>query len=66
MSRSISIWYKNNEGINIDIETDNKKLFGTLQVSLEFWSLPILKGIGLRELTALGYFDPIYFFDWKG
>lgn len=66
MSRSISIWYTDNEGKNIDIETDYYDLFGTQQVSLKFWSLPILKEIGLKELTVLGYSDPIYFSNKEG
>ncbi len=63
MSRSISIWYKQ-EGKDTDIETGNRDLLGTQQDSLQFWSLPRLAALGLKELTVLGYTDPVSFTGW--
>lgn len=63
MSRSISIWYKH-EGRDADIETGNRDLLGTQQNSLQFWSLPRLAALGLKELTVLGYTDPVSFTGW--
>lgn len=63
MSRNISIWYSQN-GNNTSIDTGYNDLFGTQQVSLKFWSQPILKEIGLKRLIVLGYADPIGFIGW--
>jgi len=40
-------------------------LFGTHRSSIEFWSLPRLREIGITRLTLLGKFDPIYFDGWE-
>lgn len=64
MSRSISIWYSQ-DGKDTTIDTDYNDLLGAQQVSLKFWSLPILKKIGLERLVVLGYTDPIGFTGWE-
>ena len=64
MSRSISIWYKQ-EDTDIDIEVGNRDLFGTQSSSKEFWSLDSLQEFGIKELTHLGYTDPVWFIGWE-
>ena len=65
MSRQISISYTKDNQIT-ELNIHECFLFGHQSMSLEFWSLPILKEIGLQQLTVLGYADPIYFFGWEG
>lgn len=64
MSRTIAIWY-NQDGVDIDIEIDQESLLGGQRSSMAFWNKPILKEIGLKELTRLGYTDPIFFSGWE-
>ena len=65
MSRSIDISYEDGTGKDVDIEIRAPySLLGTQQLSLEFWSNPRLKEIGVRRLTVLGETDPVYFWGW--
>lgn len=60
MSRSISIWYVEGD-VERDIEIGNNDMLGTQAASMKFWALPILKELGLVELTKLAFTDPITF-----
>jgi hypothetical protein len=66
MSRSITISYKPSNGdseVNIDIRPPYF-LLGGQSTSLQFWSLPVLREIGLTRLVVLGESDPIDFYGW--
>ncbi len=64
MSRQIIISYEqNNKTTNIEIE--EWYLLGTQNISYKFWSLPILKEIGIKRLAVLGHSDPVYFEGWE-
>ncbi len=64
MSRQIIISYQiNNITTNIDI--GEWYMLGHQQISYQFWSLPILKEIGLERLIVLGYADPVDFVGWE-
>jgi hypothetical protein len=65
MSRSIAIWYRI-DGEDVDIETGNRDLLGTQSISEEFWSLPVLKKLGIERLSDLGHTDPVWFYGWEG
>ncbi|MDY3556761.1 hypothetical protein R5W24_005931, partial [Gemmata sp. JC717] len=67
MSRSIDIGYRpENGGALVPIELPAPYyLFGTQRLSMEFWSLPRLREIGLTRLTDLGVTDPVYFVGWE-
>lgn len=60
MSRSISIWYKQ-DNADTNIEVGNRDLLGTQSSSMKFWSLQSLQDFGIKELTKLGYTDPVWF-----
>jgi hypothetical protein len=64
MSRQIIISYKQNN-IETRIDIGEWYMLGHQSASHEFWSLPILKKIGLERLTVLGYSDPVYFGGWE-
>ena len=66
MSRSINIGYCDTpDGPETAIEVRPPYfLFGTQARSMEFWSIPKLREIGIERLTELGVTDPIYFVGW--
>ncbi|SDL62485.1 hypothetical protein SAMN05421823_10780 [Catalinimonas alkaloidigena] len=64
MSRSISIWYEQKDA-DTDIEVGNRDLLGTQNSSTEFWNIGSLQDFGIKELTKLGYTDPVWFTGWE-
>jgi hypothetical protein len=66
MSRSISIFYRDEAtGRDTDIEVGgNWELLGCQQPSMDFWSLPRIREIGIVRLAELGVTDPVMFFGW--
>ena len=65
MSRSIDIRYQDSDGNNVSIDIRAPYfLFGCQQPSIEFWSKPVLKEIGIERLAVLGESDPVYFCGW--
>jgi hypothetical protein len=65
MSRQITIGYRDATGNDVPIEIRAPYfLFGCQQTSLDFWSNPYLKEIGIKRLTILGESDPLYFSGW--
>lgn len=66
MSREINIGYRfDDSGPETDIEVRAPYfLLGTQRTSMEFWSLPRLREIGISQLTELGVTDPVYFVGW--
>jgi hypothetical protein len=65
MSRNITISYDDPAGNDINIELRPPYfILGTQQTSLQFWSIPRLKEIGLNHLTILGQTDPVHFRGW--
>jgi hypothetical protein len=65
MTRSIDIGYQSPSGSQVDIEIHPPYfLLGAQSSSLEFWSIPRLKEIGIERLTILGDGDPLLFCGW--
>jgi hypothetical protein len=67
VSRSIDIGYRaESGGVFTAIELQAPyHLLGTQRLSVEFWSLPHLRDIGIGRLTELGVTDPVYFVGWE-
>jgi hypothetical protein len=66
VSRSIDIGYRPEGGgalTPVELQAPYY-LLGTQRLSMEFWSLPRLREIGLTRLTDLGVSDPVYFVGW--
>jgi hypothetical protein len=66
MSRSISIGYRyeaDGPATPIDVRPPYF-LLGTQDISKRFWSIPLLKEIGVSQLSELGVLDPVYFIGW--
>jgi hypothetical protein len=64
MSRQINISYKQNN-VETQIDIGEWYMLGHQTTSHEFWSLPILKEIGIKRLAVLGHSDPVYFEGWE-
>jgi hypothetical protein len=65
MSRSIDISYQYGDGPETPIEIRAPYyLLGCQSTSMQFWSLPRLREIGITQLAELGVTDPIYFVGW--
>ncbi len=66
MSRTIDIGYRLPDSgplIAVVVQAPYR-LFGTQRLSMDFWSMPQLREIGLNRLTDLGVSDPISFVGW--
>jgi hypothetical protein len=66
MSRSISIGYRNEaNGTETPIEVRAPYyLLGGQSTSMQFWSIPRLREVGITHLTELAVTDPVYFIGW--
>lgn len=67
MSRDIHISYSDpitGADTPIDVQAPYF-LFGTQKSSMEFWSHPRLREVGIHFLTDLGHTDPIDFIGWE-
>jgi hypothetical protein len=67
MSREINIGYRYEDGgPETDIEVRAPYfLLGTQTPSMQFWSIPRLREVGISQLTELGVADPVYFVGWE-
>jgi hypothetical protein len=68
MSRAISIGYRREAGgpeTSIEVRPPYF-LFGTQRSSMQFWSLPRLREVGITRLSDLGTTDPVWFVGWEG
>ena len=65
MSRSISIWFTEANGQEVDIDMGSNELLGGQHTSKNFWKLEVFEEIGVTRLRDLGVTDPVWFIGWE-